>query len=211
MKNVMKRMIMISLMAMFMVSGLAGCSTKFDAAQFVKGALDASYKNETTKVYVDHIELDEEGLKQQYKDQVERITGIADMTDNSEETLNTFRTSFENFMRASNYTAGEAVETEEGYLVTVTIVPLNNSLGQIETEARAKLDEWIAANMDGINPVDITENFLLFMAEGLNHASENPVYGDPLTVEVRVIKDGSEYYEIPDEDWFSITEKLFAE
>lgn len=174
---------------------LYGCgSTVFDASGYTKACLDAVY-HEEYEAYVEFIGCSVEeaktNLDQQSQEAIDNELSSLDINITEEQT-NKYSLLLKEIEHLTKYEVGQAEETEDGFLVSVTIYPLDiyeqflegiDSRYQSATDAGELSDETIFPIMisyleeciDNVQYKDALETTIPVTedSEGIWHISEN--------------------------------------
>ena len=179
-----KHIALIALMMVLTAAMLSGCGPKKPAPEeaqaYVKAVLDLMCTGDYDHT-VDLADI-EEGKESETRDALvdQMISEIGDKENLSDEVVSSFRDLMMAALEKTKYTVGEAVETEDGYDVTVTIEPLQIFNG-ITKKIDAVLEKKVAAESDKILAMSEEEqtNYVMeILIELLNKKIEDPQY-DP--------------------------------
>lgn len=199
----MKKRILSAMLAVGMALSLTACGTTFDASGYVKSCLDAAYHEEYEE-YAEFIDTTVEeakaDLEQQNQDVVD--TEIASLgisvTDEQKEQYLTMLLEVEHLTK---YEVGEAVETDDGFEVPVTIYPVDtyeNFVAGIET-----------VYQEAANAGELTEETIFpIMLEYLQECIDNVQYKDAVETTMHVTQGSDEIWQISDEEMYTIDDLL---
>ena len=226
--NKMKRRTLLLLAAvMALAVALAGCgplsallTQDFDASKYVKGILDCTYLGE----YADYMETTnatEEEAAAAYEGGLEAeayylasYLGFVDYYDSDamdsdlrSEMIEFYRAAYQN----SRYEVGEAVKSDSGFTVEVTIEPIDlfsaaiDELNSYITELEESLNAGVFAEMTA-------EEFYYEYASGMMAICEahddDPPHLEPLTLAILVTQDEDGLYTISDSDFQRIDAEM---
>lgn len=106
---------------------------------------------------------------------------------------------YSDLMRKSKYTVGEAIETEQGFDVPITIEPIT-SLSR---------GEFVLLDIlpFGLSDEEINERSYSKELDLSIELSENPTYGDPEEIIIHLCRDENDQYVFDWDDFFTIIEK----
>ena len=219
MKRGLKHLSLIVIMMVFAVVMLSSCGPKKpepgEAQAYVKAVLDLMCTG-----YYDHtVDLAdiEEGKESETRDALvdQMISEIGDKENLSDEVVSSFRDLMMAALEKTKYTVGEAVETEDGYDVTVTIEPLQIFNG-ITKKIDAVLEKKVAAESDKILAMSEEEqtNYVMeILIDLLNKKVEKPKYDPPEEVVVHygIIEDKTGVYGCTEAEGEKLGKKLFSD
>lgn len=204
MKNFRKKFIMAAVLTALPVTLLSGCAQKFDAATYVKGSLDAYFKNEITDQYAKLVDGGREAVRKSYDDQIGMMLDEVRELGASDEVAGRYREMFIDLLSKCNYTVGAAAEdkTTGNFTVNVTVEPLKIDMEEIGVKAFAHLEEW-SETQDQMEEeayrAASTEEFFSYMLSLLREELTAPEYLEAQTFEVHV-NQGTDAYEIPQDE-----------
>ncbi len=206
---------------------LTGCGTlsellgmEFEADKYVKGILDCTYKGEYAD-YMATTEATEDDCVSSYESGLEveagyfaSYIGFSDYF-NSEEMDPQLKTDLVDFYREvyqhASYQVKDAVKTDSGYNVEVTIQPID-----IFTPALTELDTYITEVENGLNAGLYDEvsdaDFYKGYAQGALDICEKYVDQitllDDVTLVLLVSEDADGYYAISDNDFANVDAQI---
>lgn len=203
------RLVVALAMVLCMVVPLAGCGKSFDAAGYVRGALDAFRTGTVSDELADMSYESKEELQQevddQYADLVKQIVGALDekyITDDMKVDLETYAKAA---CGAMKYEVSDECTEEDGvYTVNITVYPMLTFDTWNEYVQGELTNKWIE-KVRGYNSEekfyqDFYAEVIKEMAEYFSN-EENVTYGDPEEMTIKVSKaEGSEYYEANESD-----------
>ena len=218
MKTGIKRLAVMGLMLMLMISMLAGCKSKpepEDARAYVQAVLDLM----CTGDYDHSIKLAdiEEGQESGIRDSLidEMITQISSESKLSEDVSASFKEFMINALAKAKYTVGDAVATEDGgYDVSVSIEPILLFSG-VQDDLNAVLEERISADSNEILAMSQEEqtNYVMeILIELLNKNLEDPRYDEAEEVVVHYgpMEGEKDVYGCTEEEGEKLGAKLFS-
>ena len=206
-------------MMVFAVVMLSSCGPKKpepgEAQAYVKAVLDLMCTGDYDHT-VDLADI-EEGKESETRDALvdQMISEIGDKENLSDEVVSSFRDLMMAALEKTKYTVGEAVETEDGYDVTVTIEPLQIFNG-ITKKIDAVLEKKVAAESDKILAMSEEEqtNYVMeILIDLLNKKVEKPKYDPPEEVVVHygIIEDKTGVYGCTEAEGEKLGKKLFSD
>ena len=218
MKTGIKRLAVMGLMLMLMISMLAGCKSTpepEDARAYVQAVLDLM----CTGDYDHSIKLAdiEEGQESGIRDSLidEMITQISSESKLSEDVSASFKEFMINALAKAKYTVGDAVATEDGgYDVSVSIEPILLFSG-VQDDLNAVLEERISADSNEILAMSQEEqtNYVMeILIELLNKNLEDPRYDEAEEVVVHYgpMEGEKDVYGCTEEEGEKLGAKLFS-
>ena len=219
MKRGLKHLSLIVIMMVFAVVMLSSCGPKKpepgEAQAYVKAVLDLMCTGDYDHT-VDLADI-EEGKESETRDALvdQMISEIGDKENLSDEVVSSFRDLMMAALEKTKYTVGEAVETEDGYDVTVTIEPLQIFNG-ITKKIDAVLEKKVAAESDKILAMSEEEqtNYVMeILIDLLNKKVEKPKYDPPEEVVVHygIIEDKTGVYGCTEAEGEKLGKKLFSD
>lgn len=214
-----KHIALIALMMVLTAALLSGCGPKKPAPEeaqaYVKAVLDLMCTGDYDHT-VDLADI-EEGKESETRDALvdQMISEIGDKENLSDEVVSSFRDLMMAALEKTKYTVGEAVETEDGYDVTVTIEPLQIFNG-ITKKIDAVLEKKVAAESDKILAMSEEEqtNYVMeILIDLLNKKVEKPKYDPPEEVVVHygIIEDKTGVYGCTEAEGEKLGKKLFSD
>ncbi len=216
----MKKLLVALCSAVIVLLAFAGCGgyTAEDAKGLVEGSLQVDFYGEITDEFVASVENEKEELEADYEANIDyyaesflEICGITDPTDNEFEE---FRTLSKDLLAKAKWEIGEVEETDRGYMVPVTMYPLdvvdqiNNNL---QTELIARSTEIDASNM---TEDEITAAVTDIAVELIKGYIENADYLDAIEVEVEVYtqedENGETYFMMDSDDYIALNDAFMG-
>lgn len=211
MKRMKKRMMALTLVFVLAMSMLTGCGgmSEEDAKEYVQATLDAGYKADFD-AYMKVTDSSKEEVEQLYDDNIESIfasSGISDLGV-SGDLEEKYKELYKTLLSKTQYTVGEAKETDSGFEVTVKVEPFAFMEG-VEGELTEAVQTELFA--EGSVPSEERMNQLLLekMYELLSDRASDPQYEEAEELKVRV-EEKDNVYSIPEEDLTKIDSRLFA-
>lgn len=207
-KRTMKRMITVLLTTMLCL-GLAACSgEEFDAAGYVKSALDANYHKEYTE-YAKFRQISEEEAEKEIVDEIEmqlelEIASIGGITEDGKESYKQLSSEID---KLAKYEVTGAEKQEDGsYLVTISVEPSNvfQTMEQNMTDVATEMIEQGAT-------LESDEEFTEYVLEGIQRCIDQNAYAEAQTITVTVSQDESGSYGISEDDMQLLQDTMFPE
>jgi len=202
----------LPLIVCIMAVSLTGCSATFDASAFVKGNLDSLYLGNVSADFLDIVSDTEEALTQIHETtllvEAEYFFNFFDIVedfippDMKVEVRDMYRLIFSN----AKYEVGEATQTGDDYLVTVTVYPID-----IIQKVLEDFDDFMSAWYDrqeyGVfEDLSVEEFETLWAREVINLVRgklSSLGHLEPETISVRIVSqssNGSNFYTISEDD-----------
>jgi len=221
MKKIMK-WLALSLIVCVVAVSLTGCSGTFDASAFIEGNLDSLYLGTVSEEFLAIVSDTEESLKQIHETtlqvEAEYFFKFFDIVedfippDMKGEVIDMYRLIFSK----AKYDVGEATQTGDDYLVTVTIYPLD--IIQIVLE---DFDDFLTAwyarqELEVIDDLSVEDFETLWAREVIDLVRGklgSIGHLEPETISVRIESqstDGSNYYTISEDDMRRIDTLIIA-
>lgn len=190
--------------------GLAACGKEFDAAGYVKSALDANY-HEEYKAYAEFTDSSEEEIKEEIEENnkktIEKELKEVEL-ELPEEMKAEISEAYEKIYQLAKYEVKEAEkQDDQSYLVAVEVSPFNMN------QALYNSSKEIAGEMvkKGENPAEDEEAFGRLLIESVERVAAEPSYEEPVTVHVKVAPDDKNVYSIESGEWEKLGQALFPE
>lgn len=191
--------------AVVMCMGLAACGKDFDAAGYTKSVLDANYHGKYAD-YAKFRDLSEEEARAEIEEGMDAQVDSAFAGQSiSDEAKEKYKKAVIGIMGLSKYEVKEAEKQEDGsYTVKVEIEPVdafstaNNAIEKISKKYQKKGKDLTDANV----LVDI-------LVDALNRGVNNNTYGEPQTVEVKVVQDEGNVYGIGEDEISALESAMF--
>lgn len=212
MKSMKKQITMAVMVFAMSVTAITGCGKKFDAAAYVKGTLDANFKNEINDDYAKLVEGGREAVEKQYNDDLEELVDTFRQAGCPEDILDSYKNVLVDMMKQCKYTVGEAKKAEgssDNYVVTVEVEPLTLDMADMQNQAASHLQEW-AAQQENPSQEDAINETFNYMLTLLEEATKAPAYQEKQSVEVNVIKGDKNVYSVPDADMESLIQLMLG-
>ena len=190
MKKGLKRLSLIVPVLLISVALLSGCGPKKPAPEEAQAYVKAVIDLMCTGDYDHSVELAdiEEGKESETRDALidELIGNLGDDSNLDPEIVESFKDFVLNALLKTKYTVGEAVETEDGYDITVSVEPLQIFTG-IDEELNTVLEKKVAEEPDRILAMSEDEqtNYVMeILIDLLNDNLDDPQYDPPEEVVV---------------------------
>jgi len=202
MKNFRKRFTVAAVLTAMVATVLSGCAKKFDATTYVKGTLDANFKNEITEDYVKLVDGGREAIQKNYDDQIEMLLDELRETGCSEGLVEQYREFYIDLFSKCKYTVSEATEDKatQNFTVTVTVEPLSMDMQGISEQSVTHITEWMQSQ-DATDPEAAQaagmEEMFRYMLTQFQEKLAAPEYLEAKTFEVHVNKGTNNIYEVP--------------
>ena len=207
------------LLAVILLVSMSGCAllpalfggSGFKADVYVKGLIDTNYLNQRDDAYVKMLSEDiteEEFVEQYYsgvRAEAEFFMNYCSIVDVSEETVQRIVDMYDEIYSHTKFEVGEATEASNGYLVSVTIYPIdvmeraiNQDGDQITAEFQRRMENGDYNNMTDAEFEEAWADLVISFVEGY---VDDLDYLEPQTISVQIIKDDDGIYTIEDSDW----------
>lgn len=218
--NYLVKKIAITFCAAVTAVSLAGCGQLagilaggFDASGYVQGILDSTYKGiydkymETTDATEEEAQAGYEGGLEVEANYLAQYLGFGDYFASEEmdptlkqEMVDYYRDLYSN----AKYEVGEAVKTDSGYNVEVSIEPIN-ILNDAMDDLNAYLDDFSTrtenGEFDALSDADYYKTYGEGAMEILNGYLDSFTYADTTTIVVLVYEESDGLYTISDNDF----------
>lgn len=197
---------MAAALGLVMCAGLAACGGKdFDAAGYTKSVMDANYHGEYAE-YAKFRDLSEDEAKKEIEDVIDSQVEAAFAGQAlSDEAKANYKTAILNVMKQAKYEVGEAKEGEDGnFTVSVKVEPVNIFDGA--TAASEEIATEYAADGKDLTDMDVMMEVLV---KAFDQAIEEKEYAEPVTVEVKVTKNGDNMYGIEEAEMSNLESTMF--
>lgn len=198
------------ILAVLTLASLFGCeSVQYDAKGHVQGDLDAQYKKIFSKEYLELLTNTEEELEAIYEEgityEAEYLAYYFDM--NLAKCSDEIKARLENVCRKmygeAKYEVGDAVKSNDMYVVSVTVYPIDliDHIANEHWDAFEK--EWTDAykELAELTEDEIEERWADKIVTILEDNVDSIGYLEPETVSVQVVKDDDGLYIISDNDF----------
>ncbi len=200
-------------LTLVMIFVLAGCGQEFDAGDYVKAMLDASYKGDYAAYTKQGIGSKDEGRRMHENNLQALVDSFSTMfgSDLDDEEAEELGRAMESLCEAVKYDIGTVVEADGKYVVNVTATPLQFSTVLQDKEFNSQAQKTVKAAMK--KDPDIGDKELMaaltgILIERFNEIAFDPEYGKEKTIKVEVSKNDSGAYEIGSESWKTIDQAL---
>lgn len=208
--------IMIALLCCF---SLTGCSSDdFDAALLVKGNLDSIYLNSPSEEYLTLCETTKETCTENYEagiqTEVDYFISFFDFDETmmTESTRDRITELYEDIYDHSKYEVGSVTKSDDDYLVSVTIYPIDIFEKMYDEDYNDFYLSYEEKYNSGVSAEELEaywQNGILEMAE--SHL-DSLGYLDPVTLSVQVTPveetEDTIYYSISENDLVTIDENI---
>ncbi len=183
----------------------AGCGQEFDAKGYVQGDLDAVLKGEISEDYLKLVDSTEEEVMAENEKLMDENMAVFEDLGLSDEMVEKYRGYMTELMKKCKYTVGDAVKTDDGYTVTVTVEPIlfGDALENALTSAETDLMNWIteaAASEEVPTDEEILEKTYDILYTYLNDSLDDIGYGEGVNYDLHIVKDDSNMYTVLEED-----------
>lgn len=194
-----------------MSANVSGCGAKFDAKTYVQGSLDAQFKNEISDSYAKITEGGKEAIQESYDKTIEEISSMFISMGGTEEMAEEFKTATQDLLKVCKYTVGEAVKGDDGnYTVPVEIEPIQLMTTEMQTEMQEYVMQWAIEHSEEATEEGIMNETLNYILKKFQETAANPVYGEPVTIEVHVNKNSDNLYDIPMDDQNALSNAMLG-
>lgn len=202
MKNFRKNFTVAAVLTAMVATVLSGCARKFDATTYVKGTMDAYFRNEITDQYAKLVDGGKEAVQKGHDDQIEMLVDEMKEAGCSEEQVEQYRDMYIDLFSKCKYTVSEATEDKptKNFTVVVTVEPLKMDLQGISEQSITHITEWMQSQ-DATDPAAVQaaaiEEMFAYMLPRFQEKLAAPEYLEAKTFEVHVNKGTNNIYEIP--------------
>ena len=181
--------------------------SRFDASDYVRAVLDASYKNETD-LYVEITGIPEEEAAGIFDENLDLTMEGFERSDMPEEMLSRYREFFGEIAKKVSYTAGEPDRQEDGtYIVPVTVKSITlftDTYGTFQSRAQEYAEEVtdrVTAGAKMPTEEEMQKQVYEIYYEVLKERVDSGMlYGAARDIGVRVTKEGVRNFSINEED-----------
>ena len=181
--------------------------SRFDASDYVRAVLDASYKNETD-LYVEITGIPEEEAAGIFDENLDLTMEGFRRSDMPEEMLPRYRALFGEIAKKVSYTAGEPDRQEDGtYIVPVTVKSITlftDTYGTFQSRAQEYAEEVtdrVTAGAKMPTEEEMQKQVYEIYYEVLKERVDSGMlYGAARDIGVRVTKEGARNFSINEED-----------
>ncbi len=195
-----------------------GGFTSEDAATLVQGNLDSVYLNVHSPAYLELCEMTEEECIAQYEtsldEEADSFFTEAEIDKNliDKETYARYVSFFGDIYKQAKYEVGEVTESDDTFLVSVTVYPVDLSAIVSEEFYNAIATELVEQYSDGGSEEDLSRSFLILLIDEFEKLADSVTYLDPVTLSVQVVpetnEDGESYYIIDENDFNTIANNV---
>lgn len=195
-----------------------GGFTEEDAATLVQGNLDSVYLNVNSPEYLELCETTKEECIAEYEqsldDEVNSFFTEADMDKTllDEETYNRYVNFFGNIYKKAKYEVGEVTKSDDKFLVSVTVYPMDLSELVNGDFYNTITDKLVEQYSNGASDEEIETSFLSLLIDEFETIADSVTYLDPVTLSVQVVPetgdDGNSYYIIDESDFNTIANNI---
>lgn len=197
------------MLAVMMCLGLSACGRDFDAAAYVKSAMDASYQGEYEE-YAKICNVSVEDAMQQIKESKTELIKqeLAELGISDESLIESYVELESNIEKLAKYKVKEAKKQKDGnYVVAVEVEPsnVNTTLQQNVTEVAQQVVEA------GEDPISDNNLMYQILEESINRSISANEYGEVQTIEVKVTKRPDELYGLEQSEMEKIENALFPQ
>ena len=208
----MKKVLALMLGFIFVISATAcGGATKFDAEAYVRGVLDANYKQKYDE-YAKTRGISEKDAKAEIEDTLDEqvdteLSGLEDLGTFTEEEKQEYKDMLVKIDNLAKYEVKEAKEDKDGnFTVTIEVTP-SDVYQTLEDNSTAVAQEMMDQGQD-VSQADASM-FQDLLIQSMQKSIDGNTYGDTTTIEIAVTKDSDGQYEISDSDMEKISTALF--
>lgn len=180
----------------------------FDASGYVKSSLDAVFHQEY-KAYSEFRNLSEDEAKAEVEEDFDKTIEqeFGEFADATEGGIDTYSQIMRKVNQLAKYEVGEAKKTDDGnYTVTVTVEP-SDVYQTLQANTEEVTNQKIS---DGQNPLD-PDVFASILVESIQKSIDNNTYGEAQEVEVSVIKDDSNVYNLDESEVDKLGNLMFPD
>ncbi len=194
---------------------LGGCSLfaspLLDAQLLVQGNLDVVYLNQPSEDYLQLVSSTEEEARQDYEDGIWVEVDAAasyfyiDLELCDESISQRLYDLLCSIYAYSSYQVGEATQTETGYVVEVTVDPIDIFQKMLEEDYDDAYEEiWANQDFTSATEEEYETAWAQFILELLEARLDSIGYLEAVTVSVHVEQNDEGYYAITDEDFSQV-------
>ena len=194
----MKKVLALMLTFIFVISATAcGGATKFDAEAYVRGVMDANYKQKYDE-YAKARGISEKDAKAEIEDTLDEqvdteLSGLEALGDFTEEEKQEYKDMLVKIDNLAKYEVKEAKEDKDGNFTV--------------TNSTAVAQEMMDQGQD-VSQADASM-FQDLLIQSMQKSIDGNTYGDTTTIEIAVTKDSDGQYGISDSDMEKISTALF--
>ena len=208
----MKKVLALMLTFIFVISATAcGGATKFDAEAYVRGVMDANYKQKYDE-YAKARGISEKDAKAEIEDTLDEqvdteLSGLEDLGTFTEEEKQEYKDMLVKIDNLAKYEVKEAKEDKDGnFTVTIEVTP-SDVYQTLEDNSTAVAQEMMDQGQD-VSQADASM-FQDLLIQSMQKSIDGNTYGDTTTIEIAVTKDSDGQYGISDSDMEKISTALF--
>lgn len=208
----MKKVLALMLGFIFIISATAcGGATKFDAEAYVRGVLDANYKQKYDE-YAKTRGISEKDAKAEIEDTLDEqvdteLSGLEDLGTFTEEEKQEYKDMLVKIDNLAKYEVKEAKEDKDGnFTVTIEVTP-SDVYQTLEDNSTAVAQEMMDQGQD-VSQADASM-FQDLLIQSMQKSIDGNTYSDTTTIEIAVTKDSDGQYGISDSDMEKISTALF--
>lgn len=202
MKNFKKKFTVAAVLTAMVATVLSGCAKKFDATTYVKGTMDAYFKNEVTDQYAKMVDGGKEAIQKAHDEQIEILLDDMREAGCPDHLVEQYRDMYIDLFSKCKYTVSEATEDKstKNFTVTVSVEPLNLDVEGVSEQGAAHIGEW-AESQDATDPEALQaaaiEEMFNYMLTVFKEKLAAPEYLEAKTFEIHVNKGKNDIYEVP--------------
>lgn len=211
-KRKMKKVLALMLTFIFVISATAcGGATEFDAEAYVRGVLDANYKQKYDE-YAKARGISEKDAKAEIDEALDEqvdteLSGLEDLGDFTEEEKQEYKDMLVKIDNLAKYEVKEAKKDKDGnFTVTIKVTP-SDVYQTLEDNSTVVAQEMMDQGQD-VSQADASM-FQDLLIQSMQKSIDGNTYGDTTTIEIAVTKDSDEQYVISDSDMEKILTALF--
>ncbi len=200
-------------LTLVMICAVTGCGQEFDAGDYVKAMIDASYKGDYSAYTKQNIGSRDEGRKMHENNVKALVDSFSSMfgSDLDDQELEDLGKAMESLCGAVKYDIGNVIELDGKYTVDVTASPLQFSTVLEDEEFNKEAEETVKGAMKddpNIGDKELMAALTGLLIDRFNEIASDPQYGKEKTVKVEVSKNDSGAYEIDSESWKKLDRAL---
>lgn len=210
MKKLNKQLALIAMTFTMAVSVLSGCGKKFDAATYVKGTLDANFKNEISDDYAKLVEGGKEAVQKQYDEDLDTLVQTFKDAGCPDDILDSYKDVFVKLLKQCKYTVGEVKEDGDNFIVSVEVEPMDLDWNAMQSQSQDYLIEWIQQLEEEPTEDVIIQETFTYMLSLFEEAANAPQYKEKQTVDLNVVKGSDNVYSINTSDVDNMTQMMLG-
>jgi hypothetical protein len=195
-----------------------GGFTKEDAATLVQGNLDSVYLNVNSPAYLELCETTEEECIADYEaslnEEADSFFAEAEIDKSliDEATYARYVNFFGDIYKQSKYEVGEVTKSDDVFLVSVTVYPVDLSEIVSTDFYDAITAELVEKYSNGGSEEELSRSFLVMLIDKFEKIADSVTYLDPVTLSVQVVPktgdDDESYYIIDENDFNTIANNM---